>query len=321
MAVGVTEHSETVASGDEQARVRELTSSSRRSMLRRLGAAGIVTATGVGAAQLAGAATAQAATGSSLLLGWNQAAANMTYLQCGAGSAGVGSPLTTERTLFWGDNRTSPQANANGIRGDGKGPEGMGLWGNSDYGGIGVHGGGGIGVQAVGSRAALLLQPSGAAPRSRGDAHARGEIIHDASGNLWACVVSGTPGTWRKLAGPSSSGAFQVLDSSVRTYDSRTGDGKLTGGGQRTITLAGVPAGSSAATVSLTVTGTTGAGYLGLFKDGVAYPGNSNLNWYAAGQTLAVTTVSAVSELSRILVRAGGSGSTHVILDVIGYHS
>lgn len=321
MAVGVTEHSETVASRDEQAQVRELTASSRRSMLRRIGAAGIMTATGVGVAQVSGAGAASAATGSSLLLGWNQAAANMTYLQCGSGTPGVGSPLTTERTLLWGDNRTSPQANANGIRGDGKGAEGIGLWGNSDYGGIGVLGGGGIGVQAVGSRAALMLQPSGTAPRGRGDAHARGEVVHDSSGDVWMCVAAGTPGTWRKLAGPSASGAFHVLDSAVRAYDSRSGDGKLTGGGQRTITLTGVPAGSSAATVSLTVTATTGSGYLGLFKDGVAYPGNSNLNWYAAGQTLAVTTVSAVSTSSRIVVRAGGSGATHVIVDVIGYHS
>ena len=320
MAVGQSRDDETVASRDEQGRIREMSASSRRSMLKRMGAAGIVTATGIGVADVIGAGSAQAATGNTMQAGYLHAATNMTYLQYGTGSPSVGASLTTERTLLWGDNRTSPQANANGIRGDGKGPEGMGLWGNSDYGGVGVFGGGGIGVQASGSRAALQLLPSGAAPRSRGDAHARGEVVHDTNGDVWVCVVAGSPGTWRKLAGPSASGAFQVLGSPVRAYDSRTSDGKLTGGGQRTITLTGVPSGSSAATVSLTVTGTTGNGFLALFKDGVAYPGNSNLNWYATGQTIAVTTVSAVSNLSRVVVRAGGAGSTHVIIDVLGYH-
>ncbi len=310
-----------MASRDEQRRIGQMSAASRRSMLKRMGAAGIVTATGIAVADVTGAGSAQAATGNTLQVGFLHAATNMTYLQYGTSTPSLGASLTTERTLLWGDNRTSPQANANGIRGDGKGPEGMGLWGNSDFGGIGVFGGGGIGVQASGSRAALQLLPSGAAPRSRVDAHTRGEVVHDVNGDVWVCVSAGSPGTWRKLAGPSASGAFHVLSSAVRAYDSRTTDGKLVSGGQRTITLTGVPSGSSAATVSVTVTGTTAGGFLALFKDGIVYPGNSNLNWYATGQTLAVTTVSAVSDVSRLVVRAGGGGSTHVIVDVIGYHS
>jgi hypothetical protein len=320
VAVGLSKDDEKVASRQEGDRIREMTASSRRSMLKRMGAAGVVTATGIGMADVVGARSANAATGNTLQAGDLHAATNMTYLQYGTGTPSIGGSLTTEPTLLWGDNRTSPLANANGIRGDGKGPAGMGLWGNSDYGGVGVYGGGGIGVQASGSRAALQLLPNGVAPRSRGDAHTRGEVVHDTNGDVWVCVNAGSPGTWRKIAGPSASGAFQVLGSPVRAYDSRTADGKLSGGGQRTITLTGVPSGSSAATVSLTVTGTTGSGFLAVFKEGVAYPGNSNLNWYAAGQTIAVTTVSAVSTLSRIIVRAGGGGSTHVIIDVIGYH-
>lgn len=319
--MGLSNDGETVASRGEVDRIREMTASSRRSMLKRIGVAGVATATGIAVADVIGAGSAQAATGNTLQAGYLHSATNMTYLTYGSWSPAVGASLTTEATLLWGDNRPSPLANANGIRGDGKGPSGMGLWGNSDYGGIGVHGGGGIGVQASGSRAALKLLPSGAAPRSRGDAHTGGEVVHDTNGDMWVCVEAGSPGTWRKIAGPSASGAFQVLGAPVRAYDSRTTDGKLSGGGQRTIALAGVPSGSSAVTVSLTATGTTGSGYLGLFKDGVAYPGNSNLNWYAAGQTIAVTTVSAVSNLSRVIVRAGGGGSTHVIIDVIGYHS
>lgn len=289
----------------------------RRSMLRTLGVAGAVA--GVAALEVGRSTNADATTGDYLRIGYSQGAQNMTYLTNQVGSSVIGSALTTEPTLFWGDNRQSSLANANGIRGDGKGPAGMGIWGNSDFGGVGVHGGGGIGVQAQGSRAALKLVPSGAGPLNRSDSHQVGEFVEDSSGNLWVCVGAGSPGSWRKLAGPASTGAFHVLPSTIRTYDSRSSDGALSGG-SRTLTMSGVPNGSSAVTVSLTATGTSGAGYLALYKAGISYPGNSNLNWWSAGQTMAVTTVCAVNSASQLVVRGTG-GSTQVIIDVIGYYA
>ncbi|PWJ27519.1 hypothetical protein ATK17_3721 [Branchiibius hedensis] len=289
----------------------------RRSMLRTLGVAGAVA--GVAALEVGRSTNADATTGDYLRIGYSQGAQNMTYLTNQVGSSVISNPLTSEPTLMWGDNRLSSLTNANGIRGDGKGPSGMGIWGNSDSGGVGVHGGGGIGVQAQGSRAALKLIPSGAAAVDRSDYHQTGEFIEDSSGNLWVCVGAGFPGSWRKLAGPASTGAFHVLPAAIRTYDSRSSDGALSGG-SRTLTMSGVPNGSSAVTVSLTATGTSGPGYLALYKAGISYPGNSNLNWSASGTTIAVTTVCAVNASSQLVVRGAG-GSTQVIIDVIGYYA
>ena len=117
----------------------------------------------------------------------------------------------------------------------------------------------------------------------------------------------------------------------VRAHDSRISAGPLASRAERTISLAtglvggvptaAVPAGSTAATVRVTITGTTLSGFLAVFKAGIAWPGNSNLNWFASGQTFAVTTVSAVNASSQLTVRAGGGGSTQLIIDVIGYYT
>ena len=64
------------------------------------------------------------------------------------------------------------------------------------------------------SRAAR--HPAAVATRTRG-----GEVVHDTNGDMWVCVAAGSPGTWRKIAGPSASGAFHVLELAVRAYDSR----------------------------------------------------------------------------------------------------
>jgi hypothetical protein len=81
-----------------------------------------------------------------------------------------------------------------------------------------------------------------------------------------------------------------------------------------------VPAGATGALVSLTIDATIGAGFLTVFSNAVAWPGTSNINWFAAGQTLAVTTVTAVDSNARVKIQAGGGGGTQVIVDVLGYY-
>jgi hypothetical protein len=204
--------------------------------------------------------------------------------------------------------------------------------------GIGLFawGRGGIGAQLQGGRANAQLTPFGAAAPARGDAHTVGELISDAAGELWYCTTSGSPGVWRKISGPSTAGQLHALPSPVRVYDSRTGtgpastgDGPLAGGSSRVVGLAsgfvgptptpGAPPGATAALFSLTLDATVASGFLGVFSNAVPWPGNSNVNWYTGGQILAVTTVSVVDPLSRVRVQAGGPGSTHFIVDVIGY--
>jgi hypothetical protein len=300
---------------------------SRRDVFKKLAIAGAGAA--VGAVALS--KPAGAATGDNRVLGVGQEASNMTYLRNGTapGFFATGDLNTSEATMFWVDNRLSALPTAHGIRGDGKGVLGRGLWGHSDSNGIGVAGDGGIGVLAFGTRAALQVADTGAAPPTRADAHVKGELTTDANGDLWFCVADGTPGTWRQLSGPTTSGQLHLLAAPVRVYDSRPGgtnDGPISGGATRVVSLAGttatpaVPAGATGALVSLTLDATVSSGFLAMFSNAVTWPGNSNVNWYTNGQILAVTTVSAVDVDGKIKVLAGGPGSTQFIIDVIGYY-
>ena len=208
----------------------------------------------------------------------------MTYLTNGpaTGTTATGDPLTAEATMFWVDNRLSALPTGHGIRGDGKGVLGRGLWGHSDSNGIGVAGDGGIGVLASGTRAALQVSDTGTPPPTRTDAHVKGELTTDANGDLWFCVADGTPGTWRQVSGANTSGQLHLLATPVRVYDSRPGgtnDGPLAGGASRNISLAGtttlpaVPAGATGAMVSLTLDSTVSSGFLALFAKGIPWPG------------------------------------------------
>jgi hypothetical protein len=307
----------------------------RRQVFKSLAIAGAGAVTG--AAVLGRAEVAGATSGNALVLGQAQTVTNLTALVNMDGNIGngPGTSLTTEPTMFWVDNRGSTLANAVGIRADGRGVNGSGVWGHSDSGGIGVRADGGIGVLAAGTRAAVQLVPLGPPPPDRLDAHTRGELVSDANGDLWFCTADGTPGTWWQLtAAPPTTigGLLTALAAPVRVYDSRPGgsdDGPLAGGGQRTISLASgkssgatvdaVPAGAAAALVTLTLDATSGAGFLAVFANGLTYPGNSNVNWYTNGQILAVTTVTAVDATAKATVLAGGTGATQFVIDVLGY--
>jgi hypothetical protein len=159
----------------------------------------------------------------------------------------------------------------------------------------------------------------------------RGDIARDINGDLWLCVQPGTPGQWRRLAGPTTAGSLVPLPSPVRVYDSRSGQLPATGpknplaaNTARTLDLknnsSGVPAGATAVLVSLVATGTTTniGGFMAIFRNGIAWPGTSNLNWSGANQTVAVTTLTAVDQQARADVYAGSV--TDVVVDVLGYY-
>ena len=173
------------------------------------------------------------------------------------------------------------------------------------------------------------MSDTGTPPPTRTDAHVKGELTSDVNGDLWFCVADGTPGTWRQVSGANTSCQLHLLATPVRVYDSRPGgtnDGPLAGGASRNISLAGtttlpaVPAGATGAMVSLTLDSTVSSGFLALFAKGIAWPGNSNANWYTNGQILAVTSVTDVDTTAAATVLAGGPGSTQIIIDVIGYY-
>ncbi len=195
------------------------------------------------------------------------------------------------------------------------------------------------GVRVMGVRAALFVTPFGSAPSARSDAHSAGELTVDSTAQLWLCVASGTPGTWRKLAGATTAGAFHPIDQ-VRVYDSRVPaptPGRLAANANRVVSIKdgrqpttgavtaadAIPAGATAITGNITVT-ETGApgGYLTVMPGDATAPVGSTVNWFGPGQSLANSFISRLDAKRQVNVFCGGAPSpdTHFILDVTGYY-
>ncbi len=110
----------------------------------------------------------------------------------------------------------------------------------------------------------------------------------------------------------------------ARIADTRTGLGGYDspfGTATRQLKVAGnggVPASAKAVVLNVTVTGPTAPSHLTVWPNGVAKPTASNLN-YVAGQTVpnAVTVKVGTSGMIQL---ANNSGSTHVIVDVVGWY-
>jgi len=197
--------------------------------------------------------------------------------------------------------------------------------------GVGVRANGTTGGRFGGSSANLQLDPvAGVAPPLRTTASTVGALVFDEAFDLWICVGSGTPGTWRKLTGGGGTGdGLTILASTERVYDSRPGlpangvKGALANDAERAVdmtTPGGVPLGASAVLVNLTVTQTSAAGFLALFKDGVSWPGTSSINWDHLNQTIANLAVVPLDTNGRLRAKVSSNSSTQFILDVIGYY-
>ncbi len=110
---------------------------------------------------------------------------------------------------------------------------------------------------------------------------------------------------------------YRVLDTRIQKFP--LGEGQ-----SRTVPVvggaSGVPTtGVSAVVLNATVTGATKASYLTLWPAGTTKPTVSALN-FVAGQTVANHATVPVDASGRISMY-NHSGSTHVILDVVGYYS
>jgi hypothetical protein len=245
------------------------------------------------------------------------------------------------------------------VRGDGK-ATGYGVYGNNDFGGIGVQARSSGSEPGLSSRsedgpaieaghsgtANLFLSPvngprggpaeTKTAPPQRTDAHVRGELDVDSDGGLWFCVESGSPGTWRELAGPTTAGSFHPIDP-VRAFDSRVaafaGSGLLAPNATKTISVANghdavggvtsadaVPEGATAVAYNVTVTATTGPNFVSVVPGDAASYTTSTLNWGGVGASLANGSVVKLDADRQVRVFGGDqTGSTHVIFDVLGF--
>ena len=232
-----------------------------------------------------------------------------------------------------------------GVAAAGTGPTGVGVYG---FGPTGLKGAGttasGIGVLAESQTGGgaevraktfhLRLRPLAAgrnAPTGDTFAHVAGDLVETTAGELWVCTTAGTPGTWRKLAGPNTAGAFHVLPVPARVYDSRPGlaptavgpKTPFAAGSTRTFDLkvnsSLVPAGATAAMVTLLLVNAASAnGNLTIWANGAAKPVANTLVWGGSAGRFTATAVTALDAQARVQVNA--SARTDLVIDVVGFY-
>jgi hypothetical protein len=202
---------------------------------------------------------------------------------------------------------------------------------NKGYGVVGSGSGdGATGVLARGTRANIELQRGGTPPATRIDAHTVGELVCDSAGDLWCCTAPGKPGSWKKLAGSHTTGAFAVLPTPKRVYDSRVGQiplgvnkGKLNPGSTRvvdcTVGAPEVPNSARAVVMNITAANTTGLGNLAVYPDGSPAPATSSIN-FTGGVNIANSTTSGCGPSAKVKVLAGGNTGADFIIDIVGYY-
>lgn len=232
---------------------------------------------------------------------------------------------------------------------NGGGDSGTGVYGHSDGAqGLGVEAFNtfgtafaaaselGVAVQISGGLAAMLIMAGDAtAPPTRAADYEAGTIDIDGNADLWLCVASGNPGTWRKLGGPATAGAFHPIDP-ARVYDSRLpafGPSRLAPNTSRVISVADgrdgagninvanvVPAGATAVAFNITAASPTGPNYLAVTAgDAVGFT-TSTIN-FPGGFDAANGSTVRLDASRQIKVFCGDQpGLTDVIVDIVGYY-
>jgi hypothetical protein len=190
------------------------------------------------------------------------------------------------------------------------------------------------GVVATGGLAGLRLGGTGNPPSTDTRAHLGGELYRDNTGTLWFCLQSGTPGTWRSLGGggptAASAGAFTVLPTPVRAYDSRPGTPPANGtkapleaNTTRTIALgvAGTGIDATVTTVVLNlllVNTAAGSGNATVWKAGTAKPQSNSIVYGGNAGRFSTVAISAVDTQGRVQVHS--TLRTHLVIDVVGIY-
>jgi hypothetical protein len=292
---------------------------SRRAALRLAGTATVAAVAAV-AGSGAGARPAAAADPNDVVKNVNNTVSTTTTLTGSVNGAVL--QLTNTGSSGRGLLAQSAAVDAGAVRGNNTNASGIG--------GVGVAGyaPGGRDLQAFGSgRIAMNSHAFSIAENT----YTVGEV-HQQGGTLYLMV---NPTTRRVLAGPATAGALHPVNPS-RVYDSRLPTptpGKLAGGGARVVSVADarstttglvtlanlVPSGATAVAFNLTVTGTTGAGFLSIAAGDAATYSASLINWTNAGTTTANASVVPLDANRQVKVFCGG-GSAHFILDIVGYY-
>jgi hypothetical protein len=154
----------------------------------------------------------------------------------------------------------------------------------------------------------------GARPRRR-DLLLKGGALAAAATAATAAGVVGA-GSASAVTGPFA--PLYLPFGPQRVYDSRNGDGPLPSNFERTLTQDSAPPATDLAYLfNLTVTGTTGTGFLGMFSADIGWPGNSSINWFGPNQLLSNNVYTAFRPSDAgVTVICGGGGSTDFVMDL-----
>lgn len=220
---------------------------------------------------------------------------------------------------------------------------GAGVWGRSSP-GIGVRGvsetgtaglfscttGTGVAITSDGAQLKLGPASTRSAPTADAIAHAVGEIIRDSNGSLWCCVVAGTPGTWRKLAGTSTAGSLHLLKAPVRIYDSRAGSQPTVGSKTKLVANqarvldckvngSAVAAGVTGVVLTCLLLDTAaGNGNFTVWANGVAKPSANTMVWGGSAGRFSSLALSGVD--ANAMIQVASSLSTNLAVDVVGFY-
>jgi hypothetical protein len=125
---------------------------------------------------------------------------------------------------------------------------------------------------------------------------------------------------------PDPPAPLVTLRTPVRAFDSRSTGGRNQKLVHDDFVVVHLPVGVdiTSAFVNVTITDTTGTGFLTIAESpifGGDVPEYSTVNWSTAGQTLANLTLVTVDFENLIAVNCFGNGSTHFLIDVLGYQT
>lgn len=275
------------------------------------------------------------------VVGWSQSEAGAVSSLFDFDGHGVAAYSDSDSAVY---GRHAGGSLRSGVEGESE-EFGAGVRGKSQN-GIGVRGtstGYGIGGEFAGRRAQLRFSQIGSSPtKPLGSTaeHTRGELLYSMAGDvqneLWCCVESGSPGTWRKLAGQSTAGAFHPV-TPIRAYDSRIDTYAVSGpmglGEVRTVSVADghdpqglllaadvVPEQATAIAYNLTITATTGLGFLAIAPGDVTEVTSSAINWAADDVSIANAGVVKLDDQRQVNVTNANAGTTHFIIDITGFY-
>lgn len=146
-------------------------------------------------------------------------------------------------------------------------------------------------------------------------------------GHLWYCYAAGIgeASKWVRL-----SSTFTALAGSVRVYDSRPGTQPPVGTKARfddhttrvidAKTNGAILPGASAALLNVVATETNLAGFFSFWRNGIAWPGTSSINWNRPDTTIANSVVVKLDANGLFQARMEGAGGAHLVVDVVGFY-